>query len=70
MWGEWGNWTTCSETCGEGTKSRTRKCDNPKPSGGGNKSESGGGNAIWIVGAIAIRSQCPKGFHHIKLDEV
>ena len=27
----WSTWTTCSQTCGTGTKSRTRTCDNPVP---------------------------------------
>ena len=27
----WSAWTDCSQTCGTGTKSRTRTCDNPVP---------------------------------------
>merc|ERR1712062_247963 len=36
--GGWGNWATygaCSATCGAGTKTRTRKCNNPTPAYGG-----------------------------------
>ncbi len=29
-WGEWGDWGACSETCGEGTQKRYRRCDNPR----------------------------------------
>ena len=30
-WGEWSVWTDCSQTCGGGTHSRQRKCNNPVP---------------------------------------
>jgi len=35
--GVWGVFTPCSETCGKGTKSRTRKCNNPAPKNGGDE---------------------------------
>jgi len=35
MWGEWGNWTTCSETCGGGNQTRIRLCDSPAVAHGG-----------------------------------
>ena len=30
-WGVWGAWSTCSMTCGSGTRARSRSCDNPAP---------------------------------------
>ena len=34
-WGEWRDWSQCSQTCGGGTKTRRRLCDNPSPAFGG-----------------------------------
>ena len=34
-WGQWGSYTTCSKTCGTGSRSRSRACDKPSPSNGG-----------------------------------
>ena len=35
-WGGWSNYDSCSKTCGSGKKAKARRCDNPKPSNGGN----------------------------------
>ena len=35
-WGAWSLMTSCSTTCGSGTKTRRRSCTNPEPAGGGN----------------------------------
>ena len=34
-WGMWGAWSICSKTCGSGTWTRFRSCDNPTPAHGG-----------------------------------
>ncbi|XP_031568759.1 MAM and LDL-receptor class A domain-containing protein 2-like [Actinia tenebrosa] len=34
-WGRWSSWGSCSTTCGEGSKTRTRICDDPVPKNGG-----------------------------------
>ena len=31
----WGNWSSCSSTCGIATKTRTRTCSQPAPKNGG-----------------------------------
>ncbi|KAJ7334576.1 A disintegrin and metalloproteinase with thrombospondin motif 19 [Desmophyllum pertusum] len=34
-WGDWGDYSGCSLTCGLGKRYRERKCDSPKPQYGG-----------------------------------
>ena len=34
-WGRWTIWSSCSQTCGGGMRTRHRECNNPPPSNGG-----------------------------------
>lgn len=34
-WAEWTVWGSCSVSCGEGWRRRTRRCNNPPPSNSG-----------------------------------
>jgi len=36
-YGQWSNWGVCSQSCDGGKRHRTRKCNNPPPSNGGEK---------------------------------
>lgn len=36
-WGDWLEWESCNETCGNGFKQRSRKCDSPLPMFGGSE---------------------------------
>ena len=35
-WSAWGAWGACTSTCGGGSQTRGRECDNPAPAHGGN----------------------------------
>ena len=43
-WGAWTAWGGCSTTCGGGSQSRTRVCDNPRPENGGKSCSGSSGN--------------------------
>lgn len=35
QWSDFGNWSECSASCGNGTVQRQRLCNNPTPENGG-----------------------------------
>lgn len=41
VFGVWGEFGPCSVTCGDGTQTRERKCDNPAPQHGGAQCQGG-----------------------------
>ncbi|XP_061195956.1 thrombospondin-2-like [Saccostrea echinata] len=53
-WSSWGEWGTCSRTCGSGTKDRSRSCNNPSPMYGGNYCI---GNSINTI--LCNTNNCP-----------
>ncbi|XP_060630493.2 hemicentin-1 isoform X1 [Anolis sagrei] len=38
-WASWSSWSTCTMSCGAGTRQRTRDCSDPSPQYGGHKCE-------------------------------
>ena len=51
-WSSYGQWSECTKPCGQGTKTRTRTCDNPRQSGGGMKCQ----------GSATQTASCNKGY--------
>ncbi|XP_078334060.1 properdin-like [Crassostrea virginica] len=47
-WTEWGSWSPCSKSCGQGIRDRTRSCSQPAPSNGGQ----------YCVGSAANQEKC------------
>ena len=53
-WGSWSTWSSCSESCGSGSRSRSRECNNPAPAHGGQECQ-GSGNGT----EVCKTNQCP-----------
>ena len=48
-WGEWTSWGTCTVTCGGGTQTRTRLCNNPTPQHNGFQCSVDGSTATEVL---------------------
>lgn len=58
-WSKWASWSTCSVSCGHGTRVRTRNCTNPVPINGG----------AYCKGTNSESISCfPKGCPGIKMN--
>lgn len=56
-WSSWGNWTSCSKSCGSGSQQRSRSCTNPTPSFGG-KSCQGESEERYICNTQPCPARC------------
>ena len=53
-WSAWESWSTCSKTCGNGSRIRVRLCNNPAPAHEGNDCE-GKENIQKIVSSAIVQ---------------
>ena len=53
-WSVWHDWGACSVTCDNGTRTRTRTCDNPPPA---NRGDDCQGSAQQT--SECVMNQCP-----------
>jgi len=58
QWSEWGDYSTCSKTCGSGIQIRRRTCTNPPPSVGGKFCSDWGGKSSESI-ECNLKPVCP-----------
>ena len=59
LWTPWTEWSSCSVTCGNGTRSRERFCTNSQQCLGSNpKQEIGGCKQLPCIGEVTCKSNC------------
>ena len=61
-WSDWSAWTSCSTTCGDGQRTKSRTCDNPPPAHDG---EDCDGDAEEPISCL-IR-ECPGNLYYFSL---
>lgn len=59
-WSLWHSWGSCSKTCGTGSRTSTRLCDNPKPQNGGSNCIGGS-----VKQESCNKNQCPSKYQKI-----
>jgi len=76
-WGSWSSYGSCSKTCGAGTQTRSRSCNNPPPSNGGSVCHGKGQErkscnhgtcygrtyeCRWLSGRFGATLTCPSSY--------
>jgi len=56
-WSDWSAWTSCSQSCNGGDRSRERECSNPSPSGGGDECV-GEGEVMEVCNTETCEREC------------
>ena len=64
-WGSWTAWSSCSVTCGVGTRARSRECNNPAPQNGGQ--ECGG---LATDDETCQKDNCTGQYHPLSLVQI
>ncbi|XP_066566722.1 A disintegrin and metalloproteinase with thrombospondin motifs 3 isoform X3 [Amia ocellicauda] len=63
-WGSWTRFASCSRTCGTGVHFRTRQCNNPAPSNGGEDCPG-----INYEYQLCNKDDCPKNFEDFRAQQ-
>nr|QNH72427.1 toxin candidate TRINITY_DN38610_c0_g1_i1 [Pachycerianthus maua] len=58
MWNKWSAWSSCSVRCGEGKRTRTRKCNDPKALNGGKNCQGSS-----MDSGTCYQGRCAKGVY-------
>ena len=53
-WSDWGSWSPCSVSCGEGEQTRSRRCENPAPNEYGDYC-----TGVNVTSQLCTEEECP-----------